>query len=404
MSQEITALKIDRLAGLGDGMGIHGGRKIFVPYTIAGDVVDARITKKTADADYAVLEKIITPGENRIAPVCRHFGECGGCALQHVNYSVYTGFKQDMAREAVRKAGFDPACVEPLVTFAANTRRRVDLKVHNGMIGFYAGQSHRIVDMQECKVLEPSLFELIMQIKKQLPNLPKITGIQINGIDDGYDVLVEGADGEKLKLPGIKRLSVREGKMIKIVQQSGDVTLTLGSVAVEISPGAFLQASREAQEIMTGLVLKAVGNAAHILDLFAGIGTYSFPLTTCSTVMAIEGEKAMAQVITTTAHKHSLSKKIKAEMRDLFNNPIKYAMLNRYDAVAINPPRAGAKSQCEELAQSKVSRVIMVSCNPATFTRDARILREGGYKLSRLTPIDQFVYSAHLELVAEFTH
>lgn len=399
----ITSLKIDRLAGLGDGVGLHNGKKIFVPYTTAGDVVDVRIRKKTVDADYASLEKIINPSKERATPVCKHFGECGSCALQHVSQFIYTGFKQDIAKEAVRKAGYDTACVEPLVTFPAATRRRVDLKIHNGKIGFYAGQSHRIVDMTECKVLEPELFTLVMQIKSQLSGLQDISGVQINGVDGGYDVLVDGADGGKLKLASIKRLSVRENGVIRTLYQSGDVCVTLGGFAADVPPGAFLQASRQAQELMIFLVLRGAEGAVKALDLFAGIGTYSFPLSNICTVMAIEGEKAMAQVINTTAHKHSLSSKIKAEMRDLFLNPIRHETLTLYDTVVINPPRTGAKSQSEELAKSKTARLIMVSCNPATFSRDAHMLKEGGYKLNRLTPIDQFVYSAHLELVAEFT-
>lgn len=401
--QIITELKIDKLAGLGDGVGINDGKKIFVPYTAAGDIIRARITKETAEATYAEIEEILTPGKDRIAPVCKHFGTCGGCTLQHINRNIYNDFKYKTAQEAVRKAGFDENCVDNLITLPANTRRRVDLKISSGKLGFYEGGSHKIVDIEECEVLEPELLELVMQIKRQVTNLKDITAIQINGVDGGYDVVIEGNSILPEKLKSIKRLSVRNKGKLKTIYQQGQVTISLDDIVVDVPSGAFLQASRMSQDIMTRLVKSAVTGSANVLDLFSGIGTYSFPISSFAKVTAIEGEKLMADAMNNAAKKYNISNKFKAVKRDLFINPLTKGELSGYDAVIINPPRTGAKAQTLELAKTAISKIIMVSCNPATFTRDARILKEGGYKLQKVTPIDQFVYNAHLELVAEFT-
>ncbi len=402
VAEDTIELKIDRLAGLGDGVGTHNGRKVFVPYAASGDIIRARIAKVTANADYATIVEILSPGPERIEPVCRHFTRCGGCALQHISHSAYAGFKLKMAQEAARKAGFDTDCVAQLVTFPANTRRRADLKVRNGKIGFFEEYSHRIVDIEECTVLEPDLLELVMQTKRQLPGLPEITRIRINGVDNGYDVMVEGQDGCKLQVTGckqVRRLSIAGQKTI---YQSGEVTLTLGSIVVDVPAGAFLQASRAAQAFMTERVQDAVKDSDHVLDLFAGIGTYSFPVSANSKLTAIEGDKAMVTAMQDAARKYKLENILRTERRDLFNHPLKRDELSGYDAVIINPPRAGAKAQAGQLAQAGIAKIVMVSCNPATFARDARLLKEGGYQLLKLTPVDQFVYSSHLELIAEF--
>ncbi len=406
MAEDIIALTIDRIAGLGDGVGTYNGRKVFVPYTIAGDVIEVRIVKRTADTLYGTLHKILTPGNGRIRPPCRHSGECGGCTLQHVAAPLYLAFKQDMAREAVRKAGFNPDCVDNAMTFAPDTRRRVELKAGGGRLGFYAGQSHRIVDMEDCRVMEPELLVLVLRIREQLHGLAGISGIQINGVDGGYDVVAEGKDGRRLHVAdcsSVLRLSIREGKETETIYQSGEVALSLGGIKVAVPAGAFLQASRPAQEYMTKRVTEAAGNAGSVLDLFAGIGTYSFPLSVHASVTAIEGDAGMTRAMQDAAATHPIRHSFKPVLRDLFRSPVTAKELGAYDAVVINPPRTGAKAQSEELARSHIPRIVMVSCNPATFTRDARLLKDGGYHLKRLTPVDQFIYSSHLELIAEFT-
>ena len=373
MKNQTIRLTIEKLAGLGDGVGEYDGRKVFVPYTAAGDEVDALVVRDTTDAIYAKLTNIIKYSSDRIKPICKHFSKCGGCSLQHLNDKVYTDFKQKMAQEAVRKAGFSPEIVQPLVKMPVASRRRVELKVEKGKIGYYAEKTNKLVEIEECPVLEPELFALIKDLKNEIANDPEIKNIKINGVDNGYVTSLES-------------------------QKS---TITLGGIQVELPQGAFLQATRKSQELMANLVVYATKGSKNILDLFAGIGSYSFPLLANASVTAIEGEASMVKAMQDAAQKHHL-KNFKAQARDLFYKPILADELSGYDAVIINPPRAGAKLQSEQIALAKPNQVIMISCNPATFSRDARILKDAGYNLLKLTPIDQFVFSSHLELVAEF--
>jgi 23S rRNA (uracil1939-C5)-methyltransferase len=407
VAETTITLTIEKLAGLGDGTGTYEGRKIFVPCTLAGDVVRVRPVRETADATHAVLEEILTPSPQRIAPVCVHFGACGGCTLQHLSKTVYQDFKQGMALAAVRKAGYDAGCVAPLIILPAASRRRAELKVEDGKLGFYEAGSHTLVDIRECHILEPQLFTLLLRLKPWLLSLGGLKTLQINGVDGGYDLLLEGGSSAKWQPkpdPSLRRISARHNDQVTTLYENGPVTVSLGDISVNVPPGAFLQASREAQDLMIGLVTKAMKGARNVLDLFAGIGTYSFALAKHAQVTAIEGDNAMVEAIQEASNRHSLNKKLTAQRRDLFHRPLNLKDLAAYDGVVLNPPRTGAKAQCEVLAAIKIPRLVMVSCNPATFARDAKLLREGGYQLAHVTPIDQFVYSSHLELVAEFLH
>lgn len=402
--KEIIELPIEKLAGLGDGMGMLGDRRIFVPCTIGGDVVRARIIKVTHDASYAALESIITPGPDRQAPVCRHFSICGGCTLQHVKPTVYNAFKFQMAQEAARKAGFDTSVVAPLISLPAASRRRVELTIARGMMGYHAQRSHTLVDISECKVLKPSLEALVLRLKESVVALP-VTSMQINETDAGYDIVLEATQSCSIFIndwSGIARLSLRYKDRFETLHQTSAPAVTLGGIAVEVPPGVFMQASVEAQTLMTQLVEQGVGDAKTVLDLFCGIGTYSFPLARHAKVTAVEGDGQMIDAVKHAAHKNGLTEKLTAFKRDLMRDPMGAGQLANFEAVVINPPRAGAKAQCEAFGTAQVKRIVMVSCNPATFARDARLLKDRGYNLTRLTPVDQFVYSSHLELIGEF--
>ena len=396
MHHNTLNITIEKLAGLGDGVGMHNGRKIFIPYTQAGDVVEAEIIKTTKDADYAQLRSILIPSPYRKTPVCRHFGVCGGCSLQHLPATHYTEFKQQMAQEAIRKAGYNLSA-QPLIQINADTRRRAELKVNAGKVGYYAANSHQLVDMEECFVLEPALFALVMALKQALA-LSEVTAVHINAVEQGYDVVLTGGGENLPRLPGIQRLSVRRGELLTVIYQQGEVVVNIAGNKVMIPAESFLQVSQQTQDIMGALITAALSEAMRIVDLFAGIGTYSFALARHAMVFAVEGDKAMTAAINAAGHP-----KLKAVHRDLFHQPLLAEELRSFDAAVINPPRAGAKAQTEQLVLARVPHIVMVSCNPATFTRDARLLHTAGYNLKKLTPIDQFVYSSHLELVAEFS-
>lgn len=402
MGEERLTVTIEKLAGLGDGVAQSGGRKLFVPYTVAGDVVQVRRVKRTTDADFAVPETILSGGADRVKPPCRHFGECGGCALQHVAGHAYRAFKRDMARAAVRKAGYDPACVEDVVGFPPASRRRVELKAVNAELGYFAERSHRLTHLKECAVLEPELEALVLRLQGYCKAWPRLQSVQINGLDSGYDVLLTGEGITQWphgQDPAIRRVTARSAVGSVELHRSGTVELVLGGVAIQPPPGAFLQAVRAAQEVMTQRVVTRLGG--RVLDLFAGMGTYSFPLARGAQVHAVEVDAPMVQAMREAATRAGL-KAFRASRRDLFQDPVPEGELARYDGVVMNPPRAGAAAQSSMLARARVPRLVMISCNPATFARDARLLREGGYRLENATPIDQFTYSSHLEIMAEF--
>lgn len=395
---------IERLAGLGDGMGIHQGRKVFVPYTAPGDVVRTRMLRRTTDADHALLESVITPSPARVPPVCQHFTDCGGCSLQHLSTQEYTAFKQGMAQAAVRKAGFDAGVVAPLVTFPAASRRRVDMAVSGGRLGYFAASSHRVVGIAQCPVLEPGLEQLVLALRPLVAGWPEGESLQVNGLDHGYDIVFRGSSAPQAEfamLPGLVRASWQHTKSPQVFWQAGEAIITVGGVLLKPPPGAFLQAVRAAQEVMTSLVVEMAAGAPEVIDVFSGIGTYSFPLARQARVMALEGDAGMVRAMQQAVAECGLTGRITAHQQDLFVTPVTARELQTFGAVVINPPRTGALAQCREIAAAGVKTVVMVSCNPATFSRDTRLLKERGYSLEKLVPIDQFQYSAHLELVAK---
>lgn len=401
--KEIT-LTIAKLAGLGDGVAEVKGKKIFVPLTVAGDVVAAEITRRTQDADYARLLRVVTPGPDRAPAPCKHYGQCGGCSLQHMAAPAYNEFKAGMVGAAVRRAGYDPACVTPMISFSPASRRRVELKYRAGQWGYFEQRSHQLAGITQCIVLEPALEALVLQLPKTEADIPGVESVQINAVDGGYDLLFTGKQRFAWAAPmpdSVRRVALSVDGKIHTLSGASEVTLTLGGVKISPPPGAFQQAVLAAQEAITQRILAATQGAKLVLDVFCGQGTYSLPLARHSAVEALEGDAAMVEALREAAAKASLP--LKAFARDLFKSPLNARELARFDAVVINPPRAGAAAQSQELAQSAVPKIIMVSCNPATFARDAKTLREGGYNLARVTPIDQFHYTPHVELVAEFS-
>lgn len=410
MNKTPIHLTIEKLAGLGDGMGMYEGRKIFVPYSCAGDKLMVERVKTTSEADYARIIEIKQAGKERITPVCRHFGICGGCSLQHIDKQRYIQFKTEMAQMAIRKAGFD-IIAEPLVTIPSHSRRRTELKMVKGQLGYYEAGSNRIVDIEACHVLTPELFAFIQSIKPALLAVPEITAVHINQIDNRYDLVLEAYNNEHKKLEktglfafeAIQRISFLVNKKIYIIHSKPHVSITLSGIKVPLPPQAFLQAAKIAEEKMVELVCGYVKDSHNVLDLFSGLGTYSFALTKYKSVTAIEGSHAMVKAMKMAAKSRIMPHPFTPHTRDLFLSPLEKPELEMFDSVIINPPKMGAKAQCEQLARSNVSKIVMISCNPATFARDARILKEGGYELKNLTPIDQFTYSSHLELVAYFT-
>jgi len=402
-SKEIT-LTIDTLGGLGDGVGAQGSKPVYVPKSCAGDQLRVRLTSETKEFDRGEIIEIIKGGADRVPAPCPHYAACGGCSLQHLNEATYQNIKRQMIDVATGYAGYAEA--KPTYHFlAANTRRRAEFKVEAGKLNYYGLRSNQLVAISTCLILEPKLQALITPINALLPEFPSIIALSITLADTGIDMLLQlkNSDGGTeqyqrfMKTMPLIRISVQyPNGAVALIKQKEVVAMTLGEYQVTLPATAFLQAAREAQAIITDIVCKATNGVSPIVDLFAGIGTYSFPMSARARVHAVENDGPMVD------HIRSVSPKVSTQKRELFKNPLTAAELAKFNAAIINPPRAGAKNQVEELAKSTIKKIVMISCNPATWSRDAKTLQTAGYKLTSLTVIDQFVYSPHVEMVSVF--
>ena len=382
-----------RIAARGDGV-TAGGQ--HVPFGVPGDAVEADGT--------------LTPGPHHQVTPCRHFPECGGCQLQHADDEAYRGYLMSRVETALAQHQLRTEIREPHLSPPKSRRRATlrALKVGQGVvIGFNAAKSHRIVDMRECHILRPELFALVEPMRPLLGTLlePKRTAeIQFTLVDQGPDVLLRGVSPEGLEAiealtsfgiaQGLARLSIDQGLGAEAFYEPQPATVTLSDRPVQFAPGGFLQATADGEGALVACVREAVGEAACGADLFAGLGT--FALATGAAYAAEASRDASAAL-------KRAAPSLTVEHRDLYRRPLDPGELAPFDAVILDPPRAGAAEQVAQLAQSAVRRVAYVSCNPATFARDARTLVDGGYRLAWVRPVGQFRWSTHVELAACFS-
>jgi 23S rRNA (uracil1939-C5)-methyltransferase len=349
------------------------------------------------------------PGHRQ--PPCRHFPECGGCQLQHLTDDAYADYCQSRVGGALAQHGLETD-IRPALLSPPRARRRASLRALKAggkvLIGFNEASSNRIVDMCECYVLRPELLALLDPLRTLLARLlsAKRTGdVHLTLTDQGVDLMLKGVKVEGLEAVealtafceenGLARLSVDEGFGPEPRYEPRPVTVTLGKVAVPLPVGAFLQATREGEAALVAAVLDAAGDSQRPLDLFAGLGTFALSLP--GRVTAAEASRDAILALKRAAPQ------IDAQHRDLYRRPFDAAELATHDAVVLDPPRAGAEEQVRALASSAVPHIAYVSCNPATFARDARMLADGGYCLEWVQPVGQFLWSTHVELAACFT-
>jgi len=395
-------VRIDQLGHAGDGVTADG---LFAPFTVPGDVV--RIMR---DGPRARVEELVQAGPGRVAPPCSHFGTCGGCALQHVKRESYLAWKRNLVETALRQRGFNDVAVDPVIAVPPGTRRRASLKAkHSGggvQLGFYKRDSHSIVDVRECPIQVPQLQRLLAPLRAQLARLlneGEAAELHLTALD-GVDLslkLKRPRDADLLSALAKFASALKLARLTwngELVVQKEAPTLHIGMFQVMLPPEAFLQPTVEGENILQMLVAEGVAEAKRVADLFAGCGTFALALGETREVHAVESDAAMIAALAAA----SRGARITTEVRDLFARPLLPAELERFDAVVIDPPRPGAKAQAEMLAVARVPCVVYVSCNPASFARDARILAGSGYTLARVQPIDQFVWSAHTELVGFF--
>lgn len=414
---DFTNLAIDSLADQGDGVATADGKRIFVPLTLPGDVVDAVRANPTHARAIAWHRR----GPHRQEPPCPHFGACGGCALQHLDPSFYRAWKIARIGGALARRHVQTPVIAPLAETPPACRRRVSFAARRGgrqvELGFHARESHAIVTIAQCPVAHPALVALLGPLRALFAEiLPAKRAVDALATvsDGGIDLLLDGIGaGERSARERLAafaaenelaRLALREGKAAPdIVAIRRPPRFDFDGVTVEPPPGAFLQASIEGERAIRAAVREAIGDARRVADLYAGCGTIALPLARAGArVHAVEGLREQLEALDRAARAAGLGPRVSVETRDLARRPLLADELKRFDAVIFDPPRDGAAAQAAQLAQSKVARIVGVSCNPATFARDAATLQAGGYALTHVVPIDQFLWSAHVELVGRF--
>lgn len=391
--------EILRVAARGDGVTADGRH---VPFAAPGDMLRA--------------DGSVVPGPHHQQPPCKHFPECGGCQLQHLDDMAWSRFIVDRVAGALAAQGLKAEIREPALS-SPNTRRRATLhaerrgrQIH---LGFTEQNSHKLIDLEECWILAPELFALVAPLRGLLAALlpgTRRVNVHLAQTDQGPDVLIDGMEAEGLAAAEaltafasrhkLARLSLDEGLGPTARWEPDPVTVTLGGVPVPLPPGNFLQATPEGEAALVAAMREAVGEARTIADLFAGLGTFTFALPHARVYAA---EAARDSILSLKAAAGFAQRAVFADHRDLFRRPVSRADLGNFDAVVLDPPRAGAREQVAELAGSKTPVIAYISCNPSTFARDAEILSKGGYLLDWVQPVGQFRWSTHVELAARFT-
>jgi 23S rRNA (uracil1939-C5)-methyltransferase len=411
VTEQIT---IARLGHRGDGVTDTPDGAVYVPYTLPGETVT--VEHIAGHPDRRHLLHVDKSSHERASPVCKHFGSCGGCALQHWSLAEYHLWKRSLVAEALAQANI-VAPVADLIDAHGAGRRRAVFHARRGThdileVGFTAPRAHHIVPIDNCPILAPGLagaLRAAWAIAEVLKSAGKPLDIQVTATDSGLDTDLRGSGTVATdRLTALANVAethklARLTRHGELVAQRAQPLLRIGRADVPLSPGAFLQATAEGEETLARLVTGHVENSRRIADLFTGIGTFALRLAENARVAASDSEPAAIKALQQAAGKTSGLKPVDTQVRDLFRRPLMAAELKDFDAVVFDPPRQGAEAQARELGQSVVPIVVAVSCDANTFARDAKILINAGYRLEAITPIDQFRYSHHVEVVAKFT-
>jgi 23S rRNA (uracil1939-C5)-methyltransferase len=406
-------LFIARLGWRGDGIAETPDGSVYVPYTLPDEVVE--VEQWPGHPDRRRLVMVEKASAARVAPICPHFGVCGGCALQHWSPKAYREWKRATVIATLAQAGLE-APVDALIDAHGEGRRRAVFHARRGAhdvleLGFAALRARHVVAIDHCPILAPGLsgaLEAAWAIAEVLDATRKPLDIQATATEEGLDIDIRGsgplrpAQSAELARLAERRRVVRFTRHGELIAQRAIPTITMGRARVELPPGSFLQATAAGEAALAALVVEHCRSAVHVLDLFAGVGPFALRLAEGARVTAADSDEAAVAALRRAAHTTTRLKPVDPQLRDLYRRPFVGAELKVFEAVVFDPPRQGAEAQAHELAACAVPVIVAVSCNVATFARDARILADGGYCLVRLTPIDQFRYSPHVELVAKF--
>jgi 23S rRNA (uracil1939-C5)-methyltransferase len=405
---------IEKLGAQGDGIASSAGGPVYVPFSLPGETVAIARVKSQG-----TIMSITTPSPDRQEPPCRHFGPdgvngtCGGCTLQHMADAPYRAFKRQLVIDALKSKGLTPEVGE-IVPARPGERRRVVFAARKTekdmLVGFNQAESHHIVAIEECPISSAGIIARLPAIRAIAASLAtsaepfRVAVLEtLSGLDISVDEVKKLSDPQRRKaietalgLRGIARVSLNG----EILVEPSKPMVEFGGVQVSPPPGSFTQATKPAEEAMAELVIAHAGKAKRIADLFAGSGTFSLRLARIGRVHAVEAEAKALAALDHAARNTQGLKPVTVEKRDLFRRPLMTQEFKPYDAVVFDPPRAGAEFQCQELARSGVKKIVAVSCNPLTLARDLAILVEGGYRITQVTPIDQFLWTSHVEVVA----
>ncbi len=403
---EVVEVEIVRLGHRGDGV---AEPSIFAAHTLPGEIVRGELNENRL-----TKSKVLEPSTERVTPICSHFGVCGGCQLQHGSDEFVASWKTKLIEDALAARGLR-AEILPIATSPIRSRRRATFAVRRTkkgvLAGFHAQASETIVAVPDCPVLTDGMLRALPFAEALAPEAASRKGtlsVAVTESENGLDVTISG--GKPLHGPlrivlselaaryDLARLSYDEETIVtrrKPVQ-------SFDGISVCPPPGSFLQATRHAETTLQNAVCDLLADRTHIVDLFAGCGTFAFPLSKSHKVQAFEGDESMVDAMRAAWRMTSGLKSLTSEARDLFRNPVSASELQQFDAAVVDPPRAGAAAQVAEFAKSGLSCIAYVSCNPASFARDARTLVDAGYELESVLPVDQFRWSAHVELVASF--
>jgi 23S rRNA (uracil1939-C5)-methyltransferase len=400
-------LKIEGMGRRGEGVAHNEGRAVFVPGTLPGEEVTAM-----GEGERLALSAIERASPERAAPFCKHYGRCGGCQLQHWSEVPYRQWKTNLVREALAQKGLGDAPMAEIVDAHGTGRRRVSLHVRKreGVVtaGYMEPRSHNLLDIDSCPILEPALapaFDIARAIGQKLADCDVAVTATLTGLDVSVKAERKVLEREHANLAAfvnalkLARLSVNGEVMATAVPPR----MKMGRAEAALPPGGFLQATSAGEETLARLVLEGLGKSRFVADLFCGIGPFALRIAERAKVEAYDSDRAAIAALNAAAKATPGLKPVTAAVRDLFREPLVPNEMKGFDAVVFDPPRAGAEAQAKQLARSKVKTVVAVSCDAMSFARDAEILVGGGYALTRVTPVDQFKWSSHVETVALFT-
>lgn len=402
----MTRWSIERLGRKGDGVAISGERQALAPLVLPGEVIEGN------EVDGRVTDiRIVTPSDQRVRPACGHFRACGGCSLMHGADEFLRGWKIGVVEQALRAQGL-AAPVAGIHVSPPRSRRRAVLSGRRtkkgALVGFHARASDVIVDIADCHILRPA-------IQAALPLLRELTiacasragelSLCVTETPAGLDLAISGGKPMDPALFQVLARLADQGDLARLSWDGDSITrrppaLAMGRAQVVPPPGGFLQATAEGEAALVAAIRDMTRGAGRVLDLFAGCGTFSLPLAESADIHAVEGLAPPLQALDAAARRTPGLHRITTETRDLSRRPLLPDELE-YDAIVIDPPRAGAEAQAREIARSGARRLAWVSCDPVTFARDARILADGGLEITRLFVVDQFRWSPHVETVAE---